>query len=636
MLAPTSNTRAKSTVNRKPVPDNSAGRKPPQKNSFWQALALRRDSIQPKLPVSQPDDVDEQQADRVADRVLSGSDSPLQRSACACGGTGCARCRNEQTAAVNKATPLTTPSMMNELSSSTGRPLEPGTRGFMESRFGHDFGDVRVHAGSEASEAARSLQARAFTTGRDIVFGAGEYQPSTTQGQKLLAHELAHVTQQQASGAAIQRKPNTAKEPSWTVAELLALLNKCDGGLGIYAKAKAANDDKDPTIVPGEGGSVQLSTGVITLDRTQDKCFAVQQLVQELSNLSRKASVDGIRKSAADGQLSREDYIKKIELIEYETGVQNVLTAFDACKDQWSCTTTPKEWARSAEDFNDYFDNMLNPKHKEHFGEAWDRKYKEAYEKRSGEKGSGVKTEAPTTPEAATERVEGTLWATDAKGKNLPPSREDVKQGGIGDCYLFAAMAAIIDTDPQKIVNMIVDHGDNSYTVTFEGIGFFSSAEQKVTADFVVGKHGLVGSRKAIWPLVIEKAYAQEKGGIDKIKGGNPGEAIDDMIDVGPSRFDPREETEDYVMGKVFKAEKEKWPMTVSAPKKQGASAEMKQLADDTPGLYFNHAYTIIGVDPVGKRLQLFNPWGHDHPNGNGWITINKVRQFFSEISIND
>jgi outer membrane protein OmpA-like peptidoglycan-associated protein len=80
--------------------------------------------------------------------------------------------------------------------SGTGQPLDAGTRSFMESRFGQDFSDVRVHTDSGAIEAAKQIQAQAFTTGRDIYFGRGRFQPQATEGQKLLAHELAHTLQQ--------------------------------------------------------------------------------------------------------------------------------------------------------------------------------------------------------------------------------------------------------------------------------------------------------------------------------------------------------------------------------------------------------------------------------------------------------
>jgi hypothetical protein len=68
----------------------------------------------------------------------------------------------------------------------------------MESRFGADFSSVRVHTGSEAAQAARAVQAHAYTVGDDVVFGDGAYQPGTPAGERTLAHELAHVLQQRA------------------------------------------------------------------------------------------------------------------------------------------------------------------------------------------------------------------------------------------------------------------------------------------------------------------------------------------------------------------------------------------------------------------------------------------------------
>jgi Domain of unknown function (DUF4157)/Calpain family cysteine protease len=645
MFAPHSKDKKKTSADRQT--DGPGDGKAPRKNSAWESLAMRPVGVQAKLTISQPGDAYEQEADQVADHVMRSSEPLLQRAPCACGG-GCPTCSTQsndptgheqlQTKHADGTNTQQTvePAVVHQSLRSSGQPLNQHTRGFMEERFGHDFSGVRVHADDNAAEAARNVTARAFTTGRDIVFGANEYQPATSQGQKLIAHELTHVVQQNGHGESIQRAPAAGPAPSWTVAELKGLLDKCDGGLGIREKAKKANNDTEPTIIPGDGGTMTPSTGVITLDRTQDKCFAVQQLVQELSNMSRKGSFDALDNSALAGDVSREDYIKRTELIEYESGVKNVLTAFDACKDQWPCTTTPKEWARTARDFTDYYNNFLSAAHKENYGQWWDTNCRVPFDKKTGHRGE---TGAPAggTGTQAMEHVAGSLWAKDADGKILPPALEDIRQGGVADCFLFAAMAAIVNTNPQNIVNMIVDHGDDSYTVTFKGIGFFSSAEQKVTADFPVGKHGNVGTRKAIWPLVIEQAYAQEKGGIDKLgQGGNSGSAIDDMLDDGPSRFNPKEETVDYIMGKVAKAKEKKWPMTISAPKKEGASTEKKEMADNLKGFYFWHAYTIIDVDAKGNRLKLFNPWGHSDPNGDGWVSAEQVRQFFISISIND
>ncbi|PWT81506.1 MAG: hypothetical protein C5B57_10330 [Blastocatellia bacterium] len=87
-----------------------------------------------------------------------------------------------------------------------GRPLAAPVRADMESRVGFDFGAVRVHTEGSASHLARSVNARAFTVGNDIVFGSNEFRPDTPDGKKLLAHELTHVVQQ--TGGIKRRAPS--------------------------------------------------------------------------------------------------------------------------------------------------------------------------------------------------------------------------------------------------------------------------------------------------------------------------------------------------------------------------------------------------------------------------------------------
>ena len=90
-----------------------------------------------------------------------------------------------------------------------GSALEPAARSSMEGAMGSDFSSVRIHTGQESDSLNRSLSARAFTTGSDIFFRSGEYNPGSTQGQQLLAHELTHVVQQ---GAATVRTKRTARD----------------------------------------------------------------------------------------------------------------------------------------------------------------------------------------------------------------------------------------------------------------------------------------------------------------------------------------------------------------------------------------------------------------------------------------
>jgi hypothetical protein len=191
---------------------------------------LRRGILQAKLIVNQPGDVFEQEADRVAEAVVNGgavslgaptaeSGTAKAKGACACGGT-CDDCQRKVEVVQRPTTgsadvPATAPRIVHEVFQSTGQPLAPGIRNEMEPSFGADFGEVRVHSNSRAAESARAVKALAYTFGRNIVFGDGQFTPQTAAGKLLLAHELTHVLQQSrppSSGIRfLQRAPETGK-----------------------------------------------------------------------------------------------------------------------------------------------------------------------------------------------------------------------------------------------------------------------------------------------------------------------------------------------------------------------------------------------------------------------------------------
>jgi hypothetical protein len=98
----------------------------------------------------------------------------------------------------SSAAPGNKPSVSTRIQSELGggQTLDSGSRDFLEPKFGHSFENIRIHADGEADALSRNLGARAFTTGQDIFFRAGEYQPGSSDGKHLLAHELTHTIQQ--------------------------------------------------------------------------------------------------------------------------------------------------------------------------------------------------------------------------------------------------------------------------------------------------------------------------------------------------------------------------------------------------------------------------------------------------------
>jgi hypothetical protein len=209
---------------------------------------LRSPTLQAKLTISHPHDRYEQEADRVADQVMrmpggtAVSDQPsalsekVQRACapCAAGGSPCPKCAEEESVQ-RKPLASTITSLLQRTGGASasgvgleassdeearintirggGQSLPESVRAFFEPRFGADFSQVRVHTDPNAAASAQGVNALAYTVGRDVVFGAGQYAPGTDHGNRLLAHELTHVVQQ-GDQAMVQRavrfSPNTS------------------------------------------------------------------------------------------------------------------------------------------------------------------------------------------------------------------------------------------------------------------------------------------------------------------------------------------------------------------------------------------------------------------------------------------
>ena len=180
------------------------------------------------LRIGPVNDSFEREADRVAAEVVDGGltgarnfsiksmgiGSPLSRK-CSCGGSGeCEECKKRtlQRKTEGEAQSGYAPPIVDDVLRSSGHPLDAGTRGYFETRFGYDFSHVRVHTDARARQSAASVGALAFTVGNHVVFGDRQYAPESNQGRKLLAHELTHTVQQ--SGGVLQRKAaDQPKEP---------------------------------------------------------------------------------------------------------------------------------------------------------------------------------------------------------------------------------------------------------------------------------------------------------------------------------------------------------------------------------------------------------------------------------------
>jgi len=230
--------------------------------------------LQQKLAIGSTTDPLEAEADRVADQVMgmsapspqlnvSGAE-PAVRRKCACEGSGseCPECRKKkeeklQRKAQSPVVPTEAPPIVHQVLRAPGQRLDAATRAFFEPRFGADFSHVRVHTDAQAAASAHAVNALAYTVGDRIVFGADRYSPQTTEGGRLLAHELVHVVQREgpksehnsrrgefdAEGAkapatpvSVESSRSTMKPSLWTGANVLQRVTdqpELQAGIGI-------------------------------------------------------------------------------------------------------------------------------------------------------------------------------------------------------------------------------------------------------------------------------------------------------------------------------------------------------------------------------------------------------------------
>ena len=158
---------------------------------------------QSKLPISQPGDSSEREADHIAEQIIRAEQSHSRADA----EINTERLQLARLSDPSAPAALTAaPPAVHDTLRSQGESLRPETRASLEPHFGIRLANVRVHTNAEATKSADSVNAHAYTVGNHVVFGSGQYAPHTPSGRRLLAHELTHVVQQSRSGtSALQR-----------------------------------------------------------------------------------------------------------------------------------------------------------------------------------------------------------------------------------------------------------------------------------------------------------------------------------------------------------------------------------------------------------------------------------------------
>lgn len=192
---------------------------------------LSRPKPQAKLEVGSTHNPHEAEADRVADQVMRMPEAGAPRAGTAPAPIVQRMCPDCEDEMQRKPSPVLQRSAAGAdggtMDGATehavrglrggGKPLPASERAFFEPRFGRSFENVRIHDGQTADRASRQISARAFTLGGDIAFSRGQYRPGTSEGRRLLAHELTHTIQQGGGGEQARRAPDRVQRSRVTI-----------------------------------------------------------------------------------------------------------------------------------------------------------------------------------------------------------------------------------------------------------------------------------------------------------------------------------------------------------------------------------------------------------------------------------
>jgi hypothetical protein len=238
----------------------------------------------------------------------------------------------------------------------------------------------------------------------------------------------------------------------------------------------------------------------------------------------------------------------------------------------------------------------------------------------------GTTASPPPAPDTPADPAKQTLY-TKETGDSDDVSENDIHQGQVGDCFLLSSIGEIAKLRPDVIKKMIKDNGNGTYTVTLhkqdDGIGNawglfshdYKEVKVTVTADVPAASvnHGEgqaeQDGKKEIWPLILEKAYAQVVGGYANLnKGGSSDDALATLTGHSASQKSVSKFSVDDLKDAMAKKKPLVFNTTSDGSGKKG----------DLPhGMHRNHSYTFEGVTTGadGKsKVILKNPWGFDNP----------------------
>ena len=526
-----------------------------------------------------------------------------------------------------------------------GSPLDTKIQAQMESGFGADFSGVKIHTDSRAIQMNKDLGARAFTSGNDIYFNSGQFQPASDNGKKLLAHELTHTLQQGASSTQTLVQRSTADEAYQQVVDAASGWGTDEEGIfsairgcsernqlrgriqGILSSELSGYDLFKARLLLKYGPETNFPPGILTIWEATDGAGTNEELVYDAirssSNRAKLKRSTWVPRTLRN-EMSGHEYAKTQLLFRY--GIESSYPAY--INSLWTATVgtgtnesliyntmltmSPTQLAelRTNTTFVGVVRDDLSGAELQRFNSMLSGT-DPAIQANDSTAGYGA---TQTGPIATTG---GDRDDTDAY------SPDDIRQGALGDCYFLASLSAVARSNPASLRNRITRQSDGSYNVILyvrDGDNFRQQVVN-VTATFPQGSGGTGGFTYArggdanaqgteLWVRLFEKAYAKLRGSYDAIEADWAAVGLGSVAGEQAENIALSSITNANLKTRIDQAFRAQKPVTVTSNSESffnGLTGILQTYAN-SHNIVGPHVYAVMSV--TDDEITLRNPHG--------------------------
>jgi len=543
----------------------------------------------------------------------------------------------------NDSNPRHTTENLLQNSKGGGSSMDQATRAQMESGFGADFSNVRIHTDNTAVQMNKEMGAQAFTTGNDIYFNNGKYSPDSQNGKTLLAHELTHTIQQGASGTQLLVQRSTASQSlsqiedaarGWGTDEegIFRAIRECTELSTLRSNTRVReilNDELSgydlfkANLLLKYGAESNFPPGILTIWQATDGAGTNEELVYDAirssSDRPRLQRSTWVQRTLRD-EMSGHEYAKTQLLFRY--GTESSYPSY--INPLWRATVG------SGTDETLLFNTMVALPASDLTNLATHSTFVnvirddlsgadlERFNRIINQDGPAIRENDPYHSDyGATETGPVATIGSDPVDTHAF-SPNDVTQGAVGDCFFLSSLIAVARRNPTALERMISPQSDGSYNIRFyvrDGDNFRSQIVN-VTASFPRSSSGTGGhiyahqgdsdaSGQELWVRLLEKAYAKLRGSYDEIHGGFSSDALETIMGQESEVFRVPFNTTSNLVLRIRNAFRNNHPVTAATYNDPLFTANLATRANE---IVSGHAYAVMDV--TDDTITLRNPHG--------------------------